>query len=408
MADDISLPFPAEAVDATALPCPPTWPYQQGLQSGRIEFRRQPYPFRMGGQFDRVNGNRITIPYRVRSDKFFKAVSCILGWSTTTGAPAGGLLRRLPIRDEQGLGMYAVRIPSYRFIASSKIKPGPNDTTDPFNPKPLSRIYGDINDPDDPTGPSDGVDELPKLWMDDAYTAPDIFDFNATTGWEQSAIKETRWCILNIEFAQLPYAVLSDTSINSPGNPFGYDAATGGGDERYRYMWSEFNPSIEWITTKAITLKFGPGAVNATGASIAGQQCGTEAGFLRPTGELIIHWEKVPADAVANLFNRFEYDETGMTGPRYGTVNQAAFKAPLYSTIKTYAAETLMFMGCRPDIRWQPHGILEYDLTYRFSYRQGGWNKFLTGQTSAPQPVVRQDGSAVYQAIDFAELFQWA
>jgi hypothetical protein len=292
------------------------------------------------------------------------------------------------------MGMVAVRVPSWRLKGSSKIKPGPGNT---------SRIYGDTKAPEDPAGPQDGsANPLPKLWMDDAYAAPDIFDLAA---YEQQAIKQSRYVILNIEFAHAPYAIFSDTHVQSAGNPFGAS------DERYRYMWGEFNGAAEWVTTKAITLKFGPGAVDANGVPIAGNPCGTESGFARPTGELILHWEKVPADAVALIFDKFE--DTGVValpairGPRYACINHDAFDAPVFSTVKTFPAETLMFMFCRTELRWQPHGIIEYDLHYHFQYRYGGWNKALTGQTATPQPIVRKDGSDQYQKTDFKELFRW-
>lgn len=395
MANDKRLPFAASDASPTTDTKP--LPHATGCQiylpqvGGEIEWRHQWLPLVATGSQDAANGNRAVHQMRIRSTDFMKAFMGIIGWAEIGGGDAGtSLKRRLPILDPDGLGMIAVRIVNWRFHGASELKPGadilydgPGDTNPSDNQTPRQ--------PTTPTGQAD-------LFKDDCYTSPNKFNFDPLEGGGlQASIRQTRYCVFTIEFAHVMYPVATDETRNSVGNVFGQD------DERCRFMYSTVQPGIETVTSKAMTIRFGAGAVDHNGVNIAGRNVGAEAVFMRPAGDVVLHWFSVPVEAMDVLFERFEN--------YYGSVNQAAFKIPQFgasssSSVKSYDAGELMFLAPRIEERTYPTGYACYDIHLNFAYRAYGWNKFLTGLNATPQPVERQDGSKLYTEKDFGALFQ--
>jgi len=342
--------------------------------SGNIEFRRQPLPYQIRGAFDPQNSNSIVIPMRIRATDFHKAIPNILGFHVS-GGPNGSFKRRLPIKDEQGLGMVAVKITGMKFHGQSKIKAG------------RSTLFW-----------RDGVDvqsdpnRVIPFFDDGCYDSNN--QFNDASSRNITALRQVRYVILDVVFAHVPFNVISDTTIADGGiNEFGAN------DERARYCWSSFDLGVEYVTSKALALKFAN--VAEVPAALRGTGCSTESGYLRPTGELTVHWEYIPRDSAAILSQKFE--------ARIGMVNNASFSVPLYGEVRSYDEETLLFMGYKNRDLMQSHGVPFHSFDLKFSYRRDGWNKFLTGRYATPLPVVRiVDDSEPYTSTTFTELFRAA
>lgn len=401
MPNDLRLPYGVEAADTdtTANALPPRWIVHQ---TGKIEFRRQPLPWQARFTFDPDNGNSLIVPTRIRAFDLYKAIPCILGWAESEGGPNGRFLRRrLPIRDENGLGMVATKILSARLQGSSRIKPGSQATGASGLIEGAWRVPGSITSQNesifhDHIDPDPQTSEFFKFMRTagaNEYQAG--FPIDNFSGSKVTVFSQVKYAILDIQYSHPRYYLWDDTTTYSLGsNPYG--------DERFRYCWAAFAGGAEYVTSKSLTLDFGPGAVDANGLALAGQPCATESGVPRNTGELLVHLEKVPAASVALLFAKFSNN-------RYGRVNASAFTVNLFGTAMTFAAETLIFNHCRTgEPKFQPHGFQWYDLVYSFSFRAGGWNNFITNQNPTPQPVVRSiGGSKPFQTTDFAQLFRF-
>ena len=382
MANDLRLPIGEDSPDATH-PLPDSG-YGGALdyvsqETGAIEFRRQPLPYLIRESVDHHNGNTVIIPTRIRSTDYHKARVNILGFHLS-GGPNGSFKRRLPIGDEQGLGMVAVKIAGVKFHGQSKIKAGKE-----------TLFWRD--------GVSVQTDPTRKLqfFNDDCYNTTDPGSNGNYPGSFQNAstrfitaIRQTRYCILDIVFAHVPFNVASDTTIASGANEFGVN------DERARYIWSQFDLGVEYTTSKAIVLRFTNDA--EVPAALRLQPVGTDGGYLRPTGELTVHWEYIPRDSAAILSQKFE--------ARIGKVNQASFNIGLFGEVRTYDPKAMIFMGYKSRDLMQTHGIPFYSFDMKFSYRRDGWNKFITGRSAPPYPVERMNGDPVYELTDFDELFR--
>jgi hypothetical protein len=368
------LPYPPDVGGLLS----PTWPTPA---VGQEPHYYKPLPNEIGGQFDRASGNSVIIPRIVGAENFKNEVARIIGWGEPGGL-AGTIKRTLAVGDGQGLGMIARRIVGARFIGDTGVIPEPADASN----YPQGRL------------------RQPQAWWN--YDGGDFPNIN------QTAFKQKRYVRLDVEYYHPPYRIFAD--FTSPG-----DAVDPG--ERSRFCWSEVQPAMEYNTSDAIVLLWQPArGVNAgeaapiqAGVPIA---YGGGVGLPRPTGELVIHWERVPVQVMVQLVAKY------FNNCYAGRVNNATFTAPFYDSTINFVAETLMFMNVNPQLRFSPYGPIEYDLDLHFQIRTNpanpslGWNYFQEPKSGKYQRVCRDDGPGpafkvpnappVFTSFDFSQLFR--
>ena len=87
-----------------------------------------------------------------------------------------------------------------------------------------------------------------------------------------------------------------------------------------------------------------------------------------------------------------------------GHVNQEAMRSPTLGW--TFAAETLLFHLREPEREITTEGVQAWTVTYVFSYRPGGWNKFDRPGYDTPQTMFDDDGDElkIYPLADFNQI----
>jgi hypothetical protein len=347
MGVDKRLTYPPDAGGLGA----PTWPTPD---TGQEAVYSVPVPAAISGHFDRAGGNGVVIPRYVGTENFKTAVPRVLGYSAS-GGPNGTLVRVLPVGDGQGLGMIANRVVDFHLIGETGKKITPGDV--------------DAN--------------APTMFNYDGGGPPDI----STT-----AFKGKRYTQLAVEFVHPPYRVLSD--VNAVANALA---------ERSRFCWTEVIDSLEYNTSEGLVLEWDAAAPLIPGRSIA-----TGPGFPRPGAEVVVHWERIPVDALVLLLAKY------INNNIYGKINNAPFVLPFFNLGLSYPAESLMFMSARPQLRFQPHGPIEYDLEIHFQLKtNGGWNyyqepsgTFQRMRRRLALPGAPGNGPDVFAQVDFEQIFK--
>jgi hypothetical protein len=308
------------------------------------------------GQVDR-SGNQATYACLILAADFKLAVPYILGFSAT--GDGGNLTRLLPIKDPDGMGMRAVKIPRYQFVNPSGMQALELPATG--NVAPDGNVYNDV------------LNELYGPWDLDLPPAA------------ERVHKKFRYCLLEVAFEHTLYTVASDDVVAS--SPQG---------ERERYMITEWIPGMEYVGLESGVLMWqtGPGSMLPP----PGNQVTTGGGFVRSVGELKISWYDLPSDAYESLSAVWE----GLQGK----TNDRDFIIFLGDTKKTYSEGTLLFQPARTTYKISPLGFLTYDANLTLQYRPEEWNKFLYWPTGKYEFVTKKDSSFIYPEMNFDTMFQ--
>lgn len=301
------------------------------------------------------DANGVRYPLLIPIDKLKYVVPYILGFSDL-GGPRGYFIRGHPIRDPDGLGMYAVAIPSYTYKGLTGVR---TNTQQP-------ELNNNLNDP------MFGPNPVDRTW--------DL---------TQVVAKQYRYCQLNVEFRHIDWFICADQAAWS--HPMG---------ERVRYTYAYYNNSLEYNTLQRGSLQWGvdwQGVPRPGGAA----KVGFGVGVPSPVGELVIEWYGVPIKAVSVF-------QSALWPAIVGRINATPLQVSMYGQIVTYAAGTLMLQPPRPKRRFQPYGSPSRDVEYRFSHRPTGWNFFLDPTAATPLYYSVHDagGKVPFQTADFERLFR--
>lgn len=252
-----------------------------------------------------------------------RVIMNILGYSNAANNKPN-LQRVMPLADPDGYGMVADKILSVTYYGTSGISPIKEELYDgdPFVPEFFSPV---------PFGRS----------------------FNLS----QRAAVLFNYAIIEVEFCQPLYQVISDQHI---------------GNEKNRFMFTMESPSTEYVQIPRMQVRWFEGP-NATPPNDIVADGGT---LIRVIQEVTLTWNRVPVDAIKILIPKWK--------SLLGTVNETAFTLPIYDDSITYEKETMLFMPYRTKPRLAPHGFLEYDVELHWAFRGGqasttdiNWNKFI-------------------------------
>ena len=287
-------------------------------------------------QFDVVDGpnfssgktGRAVYTLRVHISQLKMALANIRGWGEWDTLN-NCFDRVLPIRDPDGFGMLADEILDVSYIGKSGYKV---DTVE------RSRFFQDITDG---AIPAQGADD--PLWL---------------------AVRNM-YADIKVAFVHYPFTVNPNDAVQT--------SALG---ERIRYMFGREDVASEYLSLdRGVIYWNDPNCPAYINADKEGNNANTPkpivggAPLFRSLSEIKITWYRVPFDGLNALKPAWRY--------LLDSTNESELELPVFSSMETFAAESLLFRPWKITERMSPHGFLEFDVELHWTFRNTLWNFFL-------------------------------